>query len=55
MPQNESTLIGSQIGGGADSMRPEYVSHMPLLLLLELEEKGRRDVDGGMHLGMLIQ
>ena len=55
MPQDEGTLIGAQIGGRADRMRPEYVSHVSPLLLLELEEKRRRDIDGGMHFGMLLQ
>ena len=55
MPQNKCTLIGAQIGGGADGMRPEYVLHVPPLLLLELEKEGRRDIDCGMHFGMLLQ
>ena len=55
MPQDEGTLIRTQISGGADGMRPEYVSHVSPLLLLELEKQGRRDVDGGMHFGMLFQ
>ena len=55
MPQDEGTLIGAQIAGRADRMRPEYVSHVSPLLLLELEEKRRRDIDGGMHFGMLLQ
>jgi len=55
MPQDEGTLIRAQIAGRADRMRPEYVSHVSPLLLLELEEEGRRDIDGGMHFGILLQ